>query len=170
MVHVAYEDAHAYAGWAGLALPGEGEWEVAARGGLTGAAYTWGEESERPGQRLANFWHGDFPWRPEPGYGRTSPVGSFEPNGYGLFDMAGNVWEWTVDWYTDTPRPGPPPRRLVLVCRQLLPSVPAGRSPPTTDRYRHSHIGVRCIARDRPAPSFWEWRPAAGRKWQESGS
>ncbi len=73
----------------GLELPGEGEWEVAARGGLTGAAYTWGEESERPGQRLANFWHGDFPWRPEPGYGRTSPVGSFEPNGYGLFDMAG---------------------------------------------------------------------------------
>ena len=100
VVHVAYEDAHAYADWAGLALPTEAEWELAARGGLEAAAYVWGDEPEPPGTRLANYWHGDFPWRAEPGYGTTAPVGSFAPNGHGLFDMAGNVWEWTADWYT----------------------------------------------------------------------
>jgi formylglycine-generating enzyme required for sulfatase activity len=98
VVHVAYEDAEAYAAWVGRALPTEAEWEVAARGGLDRATYTWGDEPERPGQRLANYWHGDFPWRPEPGYGRTASVGSYPPNGYGLYDMAGNVWEWTTDW------------------------------------------------------------------------
>ena len=101
VVHVALEDAEAYAAWAGLALPTEAQWEHAARGGLDGAAYTWGDEPEPPRHRLANFWHGDFPWRAEDGYGRTSPVGSFPANGYGLFDMAGNVWEWTQDWYTE---------------------------------------------------------------------
>ena len=99
VVHVAFEDAQAYAAWAGLALPTEAQWEHAARGGLDGAAYTWGNQPEPAGQRLANFWHGDFPWRAVRGYGRTSPVGSFPANGYGLFDMAGNVWEWTQDWY-----------------------------------------------------------------------
>ena len=97
VVHVAYEDAAAYAEWAGGALPTEAQWELAARGGLDGAAYVWGDAPEPEGARLANYWHGDFPWRPEPGYGTTSPVGSFEPNGFGLSDMAGNVWElrWT---------------------------------------------------------------------------
>jgi len=100
VVHVAYEDAVAYAEWAGMSLPTEAEWEHAARGALDRVAYTWGDEPEAPGERLANYWHGDFPWRPEAGYGTTAPVGSYPPNGYGLFDMAGNIWEWTTDWYT----------------------------------------------------------------------
>jgi formylglycine-generating enzyme len=103
VVHVAHEDASEYAAWAGAALPTEAEWEYAARGGLDGAAYTWGDEPRPGGRLMANTWDGpDFPWRStgESGYLRTAPVGSFPPNGFGLFDMAGNVWEWTDDWWT----------------------------------------------------------------------
>lgn len=101
VVHVAYEDADSYSTWAGLVLPTEAEWEHAARGQLDGAPFTWGDQPERHGERRANFWHGDFPWRAEAGYGATTKVGAFPSNDFGLADMAGNVWEWTADWYQD---------------------------------------------------------------------
>ncbi|HUB37347.1 MAG TPA: formylglycine-generating enzyme family protein [Streptosporangiaceae bacterium] len=101
VTHIAYPDALAYAGWAGKELPTEAEWEYAARGGLDGAAYVWGDDFAPAGQHLANTWHGEFPWQnlALDGYEGTSPVASFPANGYGLYDMAGNVWEWTADYF-----------------------------------------------------------------------
>jgi sulfatase modifying factor 1 len=101
VVHVAYEDAEAYARWAGKALPTEAQWEYAARGGLQANEYTWGNDFMPDGKQMANTWQGPFPIENllEDGYEWTSPVGAFPPNGYGLYDMAGNVWEWTNDWY-----------------------------------------------------------------------
>ena len=102
VVHVACEDAEAYAAWAGKELPTEAEWEFAARGGLEGAVFAWGDEHFPAGKTLANTWQGEFPWQnlKLDGFEGTSPVGRFPPNGYGLYDMTGNVWEWTADWYT----------------------------------------------------------------------
>jgi sulfatase modifying factor 1 len=102
VVQVAYEDALAYARWAGKDLPSEAEWEFAARGGLDGAEFAWGDEFAPGGRMMANTWQGEFPWQNLcfDGFEGTSPIGSFPANGYGLFDMAGNVWEWTSDWFT----------------------------------------------------------------------
>jgi formylglycine-generating enzyme required for sulfatase activity len=174
VVHVAHEDAAAYAAWIGAALPTEAQWEYAARGGLDGAEFTWGDEARPGGRIMANTWDGlDFPWRStgESGWLRTAPVGSFPPNGYGLHDMAGNVWEWTDDWWVARrpaaaccdPRPGDAagsrdpaqpqfavPRKVVkggsylcadTYCRRYRP---AARRPQPVDTGM-SHIGFRCV-------------------------
>jgi formylglycine-generating enzyme len=101
VVHIAYRDAEAYASWAGKALPTEAEWELAARGGLDGAEFAWGSEFTPGNKHQTNTWQGEFPRQNllVDGYERTSPVTAFPANGYGLYDMIGNVWEWTVDWY-----------------------------------------------------------------------
>ncbi|MCV3240246.1 formylglycine-generating enzyme family protein [Mesorhizobium sp. ZC-5] len=103
VVHIAYQDAEAYALWVGMQLPTEAEWEFAARGGLEGADFVWGDELTPGGAHMANTWQGEFPYRNtlDDGFEYTAPVGSFPANGYGLHDMAGNVWQWTADWYQE---------------------------------------------------------------------
>lgn len=119
VVHIAYEDAQAYAQWTGKDLPTEAQWECAARGGLDGAEFCWGNDFAPQGRLMANVWLGEFPWhnfrttRPA-----TMPVGSFPPNGHGLYDMAGNVWEWTTDWYQ--------PRHEVTEKACCIPHNPPG--------------------------------------------
>ncbi|MFE2550145.1 formylglycine-generating enzyme family protein [Streptomyces sp. NPDC059355] len=140
VTQVAYEDALAYAAWAGKDLPTEAEWEYAARGGLDSAVFPWGDDFAPKGRRMANTWHGRFPWEylpagktnPAPG---TTPVGSYPANGHGLYDMAGNVWEWTVDHYTAR-HPDPAPKAC---CAPRNPRVdtPAPRGPgaPPAERF-----------------------------------
>ncbi len=153
VTHVTPEDAEAYAAWAGAALPTEAEWEYAARGGLDGAAFAWGDDDD---PHRANRWVGDFPWR---GHRGTSPVGTFEPNGHGLFDMTGNVWEWTADPFTDAgahachgPPAGDIPRQVIKGGSHLCaPSYclryrPAARQGETVDTST-SHLGFRCVIR-----------------------
>ena len=179
VVHVAFEDAEAYAKWAGKALPTEAEWEFAARGGLEGSPYVWGDEFTPGGRHLANTWQGEFPWQNllEDGYEWTAPVGSFPPNGYGLHDMAGNVWEWTTDWYrehgtiqhacctVENPRGGKPEQSYdprtpdVRRPRRVMKGGSYLCAPNYCLRYRPAarmaqpidtatcHVGFRCIAR-----------------------
>ena len=110
VVQVAFEDAAAYAAWAGKELPSEAEWEYAARGGLDGAEFAWGDEFAPGREHRANTWQGSFPWRnsEDDGFAGTCPVRSFPPNGYGLFEVCGNVWEWTTDWYVAAHVPANP--------------------------------------------------------------
>ena len=176
VVHVAWPDAEAFAAWAGKALPSEAEWEYAARGGLEGAEYAWGDALAPGGAMLANYWQGEFPFENAllDGWQRTSPAGTYPPNGHGLYDMIGNVWEWTDDWYAAPLRPEgccalPDPRGAresesydpmapqIRIGRKVIkggshlcaPNYcqryrPAARSPQTIDTST-SHIGYRCV-------------------------
>jgi sulfatase modifying factor 1 len=163
VTQIAYEDATAYAQWAGRALPTEAEWERAARGGLDGATFAWGDDPLPGGRHMANTWQGDFPWRDLglDGHVGTSPVGAFPPNGYGLFDVTGNVWEWTADVFAMpgdrhaccAPSPGGEmPRRVIKGGSHLCaPSYclryrPAARQGQAVDSST-SHLGFRCILR-----------------------
>jgi formylglycine-generating enzyme len=171
VVHVAYEDAQTYASWAGKELPTEAEWEYTARGGLDGAIFAWGDEHFPDGKAMANSWQGDFPWQNLrlDGYKRTSPVGSFPPNGYGLSDMTGNVWEWTADAFTADG--AEEPEAVCCAPKHVLPGEtfprnvikggsylcapnycfryrPAARQSETIDTST-GHIGFRCVVHDK---------------------
>lgn len=139
VVQIAYADAEAYARWAGKALPTEAEFEFAARGGLDGADYAWGDELAPGGAMLANYWQGLFPFANQmlDGWERTSPVGTFPANGYGLSDMIGNTWEWTADWWSD--RPEPAKKKIATSCCTL--SNPRGAK--LKDSYDPGQPGVR---------------------------
>jgi len=173
VVHVSWFDAEAYAKWAGKRLPTEAEWEFASRGGLEGKKYIWGDEPFDEAHPQCNNFQGHFPDQntAKDGYARTSPVRAFPPNGYGLYDMAGNVWQWTADWYLpDTyarraggdvpvnpagpahsfdPRERPPERVqrggsflcCVGYCFNYRPSARIGCTPDTG----MSHVGFRCV-------------------------
>jgi formylglycine-generating enzyme required for sulfatase activity len=179
VVHVAFADVEAYAKWAGQALPTEAEWEFAARGGLEGAEFAWGDELTPGGKQMCNHWQGEFPWQNllTDGYEGTAPVGSFPPNGYGLYEMAGNVWEWTTDWYQvhgaiqhacctlHNPRGGDPEGSIeadasgARIPRKVMKGGSYLCAPNYCRRYRPAarmaqpvdtsicHLGFRCIVR-----------------------
>lgn len=115
VTQVAWEDVEAYANWAGKEIATEAEWEFAARGGLEGKEFAWGNEVAPGGKMMANYWQGEFPWQNLmiDGYEGLSPVGAFPANGYGLLDMTGNVWEWTSDWYCEK-HPGDPQKACCI--------------------------------------------------------
>ena len=151
VVHVAFEDALAYADWAGKRLPTADEWEVAARGGLVDQDYAWGDEKTPNGRWLANVWQGPFPWdnKETDGWFWTSPIGSFPANGYGLVDVCGNVWEWTSTPYA-VPE-GEQERRVIKggsflcadnYCHRFRPSALMGQTLDTAT----CHMGFRCAA------------------------
>ena len=178
VTQIAYEDAEGYAAWADKELPTEAEWEFAARGGLEGTAFTWGDDHFPKGKAMANTWQGEFPWENQllDGFAGTSPVEKFPPNGYGLYDMAGNVWEWTSDFFApmhgevehaccaprnprvDEMHPSVAtesiPRRVTKGGSHLcapnycLRYRPAARQGEAVDTST-THIGFRCIVRNR---------------------
>ena len=154
VVHVTYEDALAFATWAGKSLPTEIEWEYAARGGLEAAIYPWGDDERPRGRRMANTWQGRFPWENLllDGYERTSPIRAFPRNGYGVYDVVGNVWEWTSDWHT-TGTASSPPSKIVKGGSHLTPRTAgapahrcAARQAQPIDR-ASSDLGFRCVVR-----------------------
>jgi formylglycine-generating enzyme len=161
VVHVAYRDAEAYARWAGKALPTEAEWEFAARGGLDGAEFAWGDEFVPGNRHMANTWQGAFPREnlASDGWRRTSPVGAFPPNGYGVYDMIGNVWEWTSDWYSARHQADPD-----KAC--CIPKNPRGA--PEGESYDPCQPGIRIARKVLKGGSFLcapnycrRYRPAA---------
>lgn len=180
VVHVAAEDADAYASWLGKVLATEAEWELAACGGIHGTEFAWGNELTPGGMFLANTWQGEFPIHNtnEDGYDATSPVGSYPANGYGLYDLIGNVWEWTADWYQEharleaayrgssNPRGGDreesydPRTPAIKIPRRVIKGGSYLCAPNYCRRYRPAarrpqpvdtstcHVGFRCIVRD----------------------
>jgi formylglycine-generating enzyme required for sulfatase activity len=185
VVHITFADALAYATWAGKELPTEAEWEYAARAGLDGAEFAWADELTPEGKHQANIWQGNFPSenRCDDGFERTSPVTAFPPNGYGVYDMIGNVWEWTTNWWSakheadapkaccipQNPRGGAEaasydprlpdiriPRKVIKggshlcapnYCRRYRPAARHAEPVDTST----SHLGFRCIIRERTA-------------------
>jgi sulfatase modifying factor 1 len=181
VVHVAWVDVLAYAAWAGVEIPTEAEWELAARGGLEDAEFAWGDTFLQDGRHMANTWQGDFPHQNtlDDGWARTSPVGAYPANGHGLYDMIGNTWEWTADWWATPDLGGSAPRCCAAknprggleadsceagglsIPRKVLKGGSHLCAPSYCKRYRPaarhaqpidtsaSHVGFRCIVRSR---------------------
>jgi formylglycine-generating enzyme len=188
VVHLAFCDAEAYARWAGKELPTEAEWEFAARSSLEGADYAWGNDLEPDGRQMANIWQGSFPWQNLliDGYEGTAPVGQFPANSYGVFDMIGNVWEWTADWYSAHQREAKgccggaipkgdrelsydPQMPAIRIPRKVIKGGSFLCSPVYCRRYRPAarmaqpvdtstcHVGLRLIVRPKKPSDGCEW-------------